>query len=118
MPHPIDVHVGTRLRTFRKRAQISQHTLGERLGITFQQVQKYERGNNRISASKLYDAANVLGVNIAAFFEGINSNDAEAMAPHIEQDLSLLRLIEVYRTISGDAERKRLIDLLAIMARP
>lgn len=70
-PHPVDVYVGHRLKTRRSELGISQTALGEKIGVTFQQVQKYERGANRISASMLYDIATALSVQIAYFFEDI-----------------------------------------------
>ncbi len=72
-PHLIDIHVGNRLRSRRLVLGLSQEKLGERLGITFQQIQKYEKGTNRVSASKLQAAASVLNVPIGYFFE---DNDA------------------------------------------
>ncbi|SIR31690.1 Transcriptional regulator, contains XRE-family HTH domain [Rhizobium sp. RU20A] len=69
-PHAIDIHVGNRLRLRRAMLGMSQEKLGDHLGITFQQVQKYEKGTNRISASKLQMASEVLGVPVAYFFEG------------------------------------------------
>lgn len=66
----MDAHVGTRVRLRRMELGMSQERLGERLGLTFQQVQKYEKGTNRIGASRLYDLAQVLGVAIAYFYEG------------------------------------------------
>src|ERR1700734_2336267 len=70
-PNPIDVHVGLQVRLRRKELKISQEKLAETLGLTFQQVQKYERGANRISASKLYEIARSLRVSIGWFFEGL-----------------------------------------------
>src|ERR1700740_3260585 len=70
-PNPIDVHVGLQVRLRRKELKISQEKLAETLGLTFQQVQKYERGTNRISASKLFEIARSLRVSIAWFFEGL-----------------------------------------------
>ncbi|PZQ43396.1 MAG: transcriptional regulator, partial [Phenylobacterium zucineum] len=69
--HPVDLHVGARLRLARKNKGFSQSQLAHGLGLTFQQVQKYERGVNRISASKLYDAAGVLGVPAEWFFAAL-----------------------------------------------
>ena len=74
-PNYIDVHVGTRLRMRRQIISMSQEKLGELLGITFQQVQKYEKGTNRISASRLYYAAKILGVPVQAFFEDLPTVD-------------------------------------------
>lgn len=70
-PNPIDVHVGLQVRLRRKELKISQEKLAETLGLTFQQVQKYERGANRISASKLYEIARTLRVPIGWFFDGL-----------------------------------------------
>lgn len=69
--HAIDIHVGHRLRAARMARGISQEKMGELLGITFQQIQKYEKGANRISASRLYDISLVLGVGIQYFFDDI-----------------------------------------------
>ena len=68
-PHPVDVHVGARARMRRTLLGMTQTDLGDALGLTFQQVQKYERGVNRISASRLYDLCRVLNVSIEYFFE-------------------------------------------------
>lgn len=70
--HPIDVHVGRRVRLRRRELGVSQQRLAEGLGLTFQQVQKYERGANRISASKLYEIGRLLSVPIGWFFEGLD----------------------------------------------
>ncbi len=75
-PNPIDVHVGLQVRLRRKELKISQEKLAETLGLTFQQVQKYERGANRISASKLYEIARTLRVPIGWFFEGLGDPTA------------------------------------------
>ncbi len=68
---PVDVHVGQRIRARRKTVGLSQSTLADALGLTFQQVQKYENGANRVSASKLYETARCLGVPVSYFFEGL-----------------------------------------------
>jgi transcriptional regulator with XRE-family HTH domain len=70
-PAPVDVHVGVRIRMRRKMLGMSQETLAESLGLTFQQVQKYERGANRVSASKLYDIAKTLQTPVSYFFDGL-----------------------------------------------
>ena len=69
-PNPIDVHVGSRVRLRRMMTGMSQEKLGEHLGITFQQIQKYEKGTNRIGASRLQSISNVLQVPVSFFFEG------------------------------------------------
>ncbi len=71
-PNPVDVHVGGRLRLRRMLLGMSQERLGESLGLTFQQVQKYEKGVNRIGASRLFEVARVLGVNVQWFFDELN----------------------------------------------
>lgn len=71
LPHQIDKHVGARLRMRRMMLNMSQSNLGEALGITFQQIQKYEKGTNRVSASRLQQIAQVLQVPVPFFFEGV-----------------------------------------------
>ncbi|TNE58784.1 MAG: XRE family transcriptional regulator [Alphaproteobacteria bacterium] len=71
---PVDIHVGQRVKIRRKSLKLTQAELGEVLGLTFQQVQKYERGANRISASKLFLIAHTLDVPVAFFFEGLDGN--------------------------------------------
>jgi len=70
-PHPIDLHVGAKIRVRRKQVAMSQSALADKLGMTFQQVQKYERGANRVSASVLYKTAQVLEAPVSYFFEGL-----------------------------------------------
>jgi len=72
--HPVDLHVGSAIRVRRKAMRISQSDLADGLGVSFQQVQKYERGTNRVSASRLYDIGACLGVSVDYFFEGLPSN--------------------------------------------
>ena len=74
-PNPIDIHVGSRIRLRRTMLGMSQEKLGESLGITFQQIQKYEKGTNRIGASRLHELAQVLDVPVAFFFEDLNLPD-------------------------------------------
>src|SRR4029077_17308920 len=85
-PNPIDIHVGSRVRLRRMMLGMSQERLGEHLGITFQQIQKYEKGTNRIGASRLQHIARVLTVPVAFFFEdapGTPTETASGMAePH------------------------------------
>ena len=74
----VDAHVGSRIRELRRQHGMSQQHLAGELGLTFQQVQKYERGTNRVSASKLYETANVLRVPVSYFFEGLEDPPIEA----------------------------------------
>lgn len=73
-PHPVDAHVGSRVRMRRIVLGMSQERLGEQLGLTFQQVQKYEKGVNRIGASRLWGVAKVLDVPVAYFYEGLSED--------------------------------------------
>ena len=73
-PHTVDAHVGGRIRLRRRALKISQQALGEALGLTFQQVQKYERGANRVSASKLHEIARALKTTVSYFFEGLETS--------------------------------------------
>jgi transcriptional regulator with XRE-family HTH domain len=91
-PDPIDVHVGARLRARRKLIGMSQEAVADALGLTFQQVQKYERGLNRLSASKLYRAAAALKVAPAYFFEGLP--DVQGLSAEAPQDRDARILLE------------------------
>jgi transcriptional regulator with XRE-family HTH domain len=79
-PNPIDAHVGSRVRLRRMLLGMSQEKLGEHLGLTFQQVQKYEKGVNRIGASRLFDLAHVLGVPVQFFYDDVPAGGAESAA--------------------------------------
>src|SRR6266436_8900879 len=107
-PHPIDVHVGSRLRLRRTILRISQDKLAAELGLTFQQVQKYERAANRISASRLYQLCRILKVPISFFFEGIEAEGRQfgkAVQAAPEQDPlrqpDTIELVEAYYRISS-----------------
>jgi transcriptional regulator with XRE-family HTH domain len=118
-PNYIDVHVGSRIRMRRQLINMSQERLGDLLGITFQQVQKYEKGANRISASRLFYTAKTLGVPIQFFFEGLPGMEGEGLGEANQADdftsalmtTEGIQLAKVFR----DAEpgSKRLIVSLA-----
>ncbi len=78
MSHPVDVHVGRRLKQIRTLRRMSQTDVARKLNLSFQQIQKYEIGSNRIAASRLYDLSNVLGVPTSYFFEGLQDNTSDA----------------------------------------
>mgnify|MGYP000421587522 CR=1 FL=1 len=90
-PNPIDIHVGSRVRLRRTMLGMSQEKLGDSLGITFQQVQKYETGANRVSASRLFDVANALCVAPGFFFEGL-AEPENTDTPTSRDEASLLIL--------------------------
>ena len=121
MPHPVDVHVGKRIRHRRWLAGMTQQQLAQSVGIKFQQIQKYETGANRVSASRLWDIADALDVNVSFFFEGI---DQEVEAPEqaagkapadILGDKEALELIRSYYSIPEN-QRKRLFDLARVLS--
>lgn len=123
LPNPVDVHVGARVRMRRMLIGMSQERLGESLGLTFQQVQKYEKGSNRIGASRLYQIGSVLGVPIEFFFEGLERDQAADGADHgASFDTELLssaegiQLNSAFFAISDPRLRKRLLDLVKAMA--
>lgn len=128
-PHPVDVHVGGRVRMRRTLLGMSQEKLGEAIGLTFQQVQKYERGTNRIGASRLFDLSKVLDVPVGFFFEelgdwnGKQGNRSRGFAEEqaeYEQDpmakRETLELVRAYYRIKEPAVRKRLFDMCKALA--
>ena len=130
MPHPVDVHVGQRVRMRRTLLGMTQTTLGEAIELTFQQVQKYERGANRIGSSRLYDLAGVLDVPVAFFFEEmpaevVASSPAQrrrkaAKPPRYDLDpiakRETLELVRAYYRISNRQIRKRLFEMTKAIA--
>ena len=126
-PNPIDIHVGSRVRMRRMLIGMSQEKLGDELSLTFQQVQKYEKGSNRIGASRLYQIAQTLNVPVDYFYDGLPANGQEpppgsSNGPAEGLDLDLLSTSEGVGLISSffaieDADvRKRVLDLLKVLA--
>lgn len=117
MKHPVDAHVGKRIRHRRWTVGMTQQQLADQVGIKFQQIQKYETGMNRVSASRLWDVAEALGVGIAFFFEGID--DARPAAAGIEGDIladkEALALVKSYYSIPEE-QRRRLFDLARVLS--
>jgi transcriptional regulator with XRE-family HTH domain len=127
-PSPIDVHVGSRIRLRRTLLGMSQERLGDQLGLTFQQVQKYERGVNRVGASRLFDLARVLDVPISFFFDDMPDNLVGGMGasrraaglqegqdPFGEDAMTrreTLELVRAYYRISDPNQRKKVFDLI------
>ncbi len=123
MKHPVDVHVGKRVRHRRWMVGMTQQQLGESVGIKFQQIQKYETGMNRISASRLWDIATALDVPISFFFEGLDgaesllaSAEAEARPQgDLLADKEALELVRSYYAIP-EQQRRRLFDLARVLS--
>lgn len=138
-PHPVDRHVGQRLRLRRALLGMSQEKLAELVGVTFQQIQKYERGRTRIGASRLYDIARVLEVPVAWFFEELTPGDGETAAtsfaglaepgaafvyesatpapsaPRFDRR-ETLELVRAFNRISDPLVRRRLYELTKALA--
>jgi transcriptional regulator with XRE-family HTH domain len=125
-PNPIDIHVGRRVRQRRKAMGVTQERLADDLGLTFQQVQKYERGANRISASKLYEIAAALQTGTAYFFEGLadpaSAKSGEGVDPESERFVNAflmsaegLELAELFTRLASPRLRRRIVDLVRSM---
>ncbi|MEM6306445.1 MAG: helix-turn-helix transcriptional regulator [Pseudomonadota bacterium] len=110
MKHHVDVHVGKRIRHQRWMTNMTQQQLAEQVGIKFQQIQKYETGMNRVSASRLYDIAGVLDVPVSFFFDGINESDETAETKDLLADKEALQLVRSYYAMPEN-QRKRLFEL-------
>ena len=120
MKHPVDVHVGKRVRHRRWMMGMTQQQLADQVGIKFQQIQKYETGMNRISASRLWDIAAALDAPISFFFEGLSAEDA-ADQPRsggpgdILADKEALELVRSYYAIP-ETQRRRLFELARVLS--
>ena len=118
VPHPVDVHVGKRIRLQRLLLGMNQDTLGKALGLAFQQVQKYEKGANRVSASRLAEMATVLGVPIPFFFSGLSApNDTEDRQwQEWTEHGETIELIRCYHAIPDYGVRQQFLDLIRTIA--
>lgn len=119
MSHPVDVHVGKRIRHRRWMNGTTQQQLAEKVGIKFQQIQKYETGMNRVSASRLWDIAHALDVDISFFFEGLETGEAGTTQSNIPSDImsdkEALELLRSYYAIP-EAQRRRLFELARVLS--
>ena len=127
-PNPVDKHVGSRVRMRRMMLSMSQEKLGNSLGLTFQQVQKYEKGTNRIGASRLQQIANILQVPVSFFFEGApavagsgrHDGMSEAPSPAYVSDFLAtsdgLALTKSFMRIHDSKLRRRIVDLVEQIA--
>lgn len=120
----IDAHVGSRVRLRRQLMKMSQEKLGDELGVTFQQVQKYERGANRVGASRLYSLANVLDVPVNFFFEGLTGVAAGGVAETEQSPIVYdfiqspdgVALAEAFSRIKTPKVRRRVLELVRSLA--
>jgi transcriptional regulator with XRE-family HTH domain len=126
-PNPIDVHVGNRVRMRRMLIGMSQEKLGERLGLTFQQVQKYEKGSNRVSASRLYQMAQILGVPVQFFFEDVSvpaglpgsemyENEETGAIMDFLNSSEGIQLNRAFNEIENSNVRRKVVDLVKSIA--
>src|ERR1700758_3251468 len=129
-PNPVDFHVGSRVRLRRTLLGMSQEKLGTAIGLTFQQVQKYERGANRVGASRLFELSRVLDVPVAFFFDELDPRTAEAVpsavgatppppppgGPDPMMRRETLELVRAYYRIPDQQLRRRLFDLTKAIA--
>lgn len=126
-PNPVDIHVGKRLRERRSVLGITQEKLGRELGLTFQQVQKYERGANRIGASRLFQLCRILEIAPQYFFEGLSwkksapvtgLSDADQAPFDDEKEMTreVMKLVQAFRRIPGERARQGLIDMAKALA--
>ena len=126
-PNPIDIHVGSRVRLRRTMSGLSQEKLGDGLGITFQQIQKYEKGTNRIGASRLQQIATILNTPISFFFEDVPGSSNEGQAGFAESNASNyvvdflsssegLQLNRAFVKISDQNVRRKLVELAKALA--
>jgi transcriptional regulator with XRE-family HTH domain len=125
-PNPIDKHVGSRVRMRRMLIGMSQEKLGEALGLTFQQVQKYEKGTNRIGASRLHQIAGILGVTIDFLYHGapkMGAPSSAAMEELSSTDLSAflstadgVQLMKSFLAITDSKVRRKVVELIATLS--
>lgn len=121
MKHLVDIHVGKRVRHRRWMVGMTQQQLAERVGIKFQQIQKYETGMNRVSASRLWDVASALEVPVAYFFEGIEASsdgtviETGDLPADILADKEALELVRAYYAMPEN-QRRRLFDLARVLS--
>ncbi len=131
VPNPVDIHVGGRVRQRRTLLGLSQEKLGDAVGLTFQQIQKYERGANRIGASRLFQLSRILDVPISFFFEDIPANlrttegqvtiglrerEQKTLEPDPLARRETLELVRAYYRISNPKVRKRMFELTKSLA--
>ena len=117
MTHPVDSHVGKRIRQRRWSTGVTQQQLAEKVGIKFQQIQKYETGANRVSASRLWEIGRALGVPVAFFFEGFGdvATPEAVSAADLMGDREALELVRSYYAIP-ETQRRRLFELAKVLS--
>jgi len=112
MFHPIDIYVGKRVRFKRKMVGLTQSDLGEKVSLTFQQIQKYEKGENRISASKLYQIAEALHTSVTFFFEEYSKESTQDSSEVVIDDTQAINLVQSFKAIKDDKLKRRIMMLV------
>ena len=115
MKHVVDVHVGKRIRHRRWTIGMTQQQLADAVGIKFQQIQKYETGMNRVSASRLWDIARAMDVAVGFFFEGISENGPSEMEVDLLADKEALQLVRAYYAMP-EAQRRQIFELARVLS--
>ncbi len=124
---PVDVHIAQKLRQFRVAASMTQEQLGDLIGVTFQQIQKYEKAQNRVSASKLFELSQLLNKPVSAFFAGLKADrdyynydfksDKKQVKDEVEFNKEILPLVRAFNRIEDIQAKKHLIALVSSIAR-
>ena len=119
MGHPVDIHVGKRIRQRRWMLSLTQQQLADKVGIKFQQIQKYETGMNRVSASRLWDIATALQAEVSFFFDGLEGPEENADMADLPKDIlankEALELVRCYYAMPEN-QRRRLFDLARVLS--
>ncbi len=124
LPHPVDLHVGKRLRLIRQVRGITQQKLADRVGVTFQQIQKYEKGTNRIGASRLFEFSRALDVGVSFFFDGLEETPAQRLADggrgHFQDSVftskEIYDIAQAFERIENPALRRKIVELIQVTA--
>jgi transcriptional regulator with XRE-family HTH domain len=107
MSHPVDVHVGKKIKQMRALRRLSQTDVAQKLNLSFQQIQKYEIGSNRVAASRLYELSKIFGVPTSYFFEGLNDPDVD----HEKRDLGM-KIVSAVAAIEDEQVKSRIVTFI------
>ncbi len=110
MSHPVDVHVGKKIKEMRALRRLSQTDVAEKLNLSFQQIQKYEIGSNRVAASRLYELSKIFGVPTSYFFEGLNEEEVQS-----EKDLNS-QIVNAVTSIDDENVKTRIVTFIEDVA--
>lgn len=114
MPHPVDIHVGQRIKEIRTVRGLTQSNVADHLGISFQQLQKYETGANRVSASRMFELSKLLNITPAFFFEGLEGHSYDTMPP---MDIETAKIASALSSIKNKKLKNRINTLISEIVR-